>query len=64
MLVAQDYVTRQKGVEVLRQQINNLWVSKVRYEYCAQLYRFMPHHMVVEEKGAHIKNIIRDLGLT
>ena len=30
MLVAQDCVTRQRGVEVLRQHINNLWVSKVR----------------------------------
>ena len=29
MLVAQDYVMRQKG-EVMRQQIINLWVSKVR----------------------------------
>ena len=28
--LAQDYVTRQKGVEVLRQQIIKLWVSKVR----------------------------------
>ena len=30
MLVAQDCVARQNGVEVVRQQINNLWVSKVR----------------------------------
>ena len=42
MLVAQDYVTRQKG-EVLRQQITNLWASKVRWENCAKLYWFMPH---------------------
>ena len=43
MLVAQDYVMRQMGVEVLRQQIINLWVSRSDKEYCAILYRFMPH---------------------
>ena len=30
MVLAHNYVTRGKGVEVLRQQIINLWVSKVR----------------------------------
>ena len=30
MVVAHNYVTRRKGVEVLRQQIINLWVTEVR----------------------------------
>ena len=62
MVVAQDYVTRGKGVEVLRQQIINLWVTEVREEYCAKLYRFMLYRMlsIVEEEEC-IKNI-RDLG--
>ena len=59
---AQDYVTRRKGVEVLRMQIINRWVTEVREEYCAKVYRFMLYRrlfMVVEEE--YIKNI-RDLG--
>ena len=62
MVVAQDYVTRRKGVEVLRQQIINRWVTEVREEYCAKLYRFMLYRrlfMVVAEE--YIKNI-KDLG--
>ena len=41
MVVAQDYVTKRRGLEVLRQQIINCWVTEVREEYCAKLYRFM-----------------------
>ena len=61
MVVAQDYVTRRKGVEVLRQQIINRLETEVKEEYCAKLYRFMLCRrlcIVVEEE--YIKNI-RDL---
>ena len=54
MVVAQHYVTRRKGVEVLRQQIINRWVTEVREEYCAKLYRFMLYRrlfIVVEEEN-------------
>ena len=62
MVVAQDYVTRRKGVEVLRQQIINRLVTEVREEYCAKLYRFMLHRRLSSpwwwrKKGAYIKTI-------
>ena len=63
MVVAQDYVTRRKGVEVLRQQqIINRLVTEVREEYCAKLYRFMLYRRLsIVEEEEYIKNI-RDLG--
>ena len=62
MVVAQDYVTRRKGVEVLRQQIINRWVTEVREEYSAKLYRFMLYRRLsIVEEEEYIKNI-RDLG--
>ena len=57
MVVAQDYVTRRKGVEVLRQQIIDRLVTEVREEYCAKLYR----RLSIVEEEEYIKNI-RDLG--
>ena len=62
MVVAQDYVTRRKGVEVLRQQIINRLVTEVREECCAKLYRFMLYRRLsIVEEEEYIKNI-RDLG--
>ena len=43
MVVVQDYVTRRKGVEVLRYQIINCLVTEVREEYCAKLYTLQVH---------------------
>ena len=57
-----DEAERCGGVEALRQQIINRWVTEVREEYCAKVYRFMLYRrlfMVVEEE--YIKNI-RDSG--
>ena len=54
MVVAQDYVTRRKGVEVLRQQIINRLVTE---EYWFMLYR----RLSIVEEEEYIKNI-RDLG--
>ena len=62
MLVAQDYVMRQKGVEVLRQQIINCLGTEVREEYCAKLFRFMLYRRLsIVVKEEYIKNIT-DLG--
>ena len=37
MVVAHNYVTRRKGLEVLRQQIINLWVRGQRLVLCEAL---------------------------
>jgi len=63
-VVAQDYVTRRKGVEVLmlRQQVINRLVTEVREEYCAKLCRFMLYRRLsIVKEEEYIKNI-SDLG--
>ena len=45
MVVAKDYVTTWRAVEVFRQEIINLWVREVREEHFTKLSSFMPHRL-------------------